>query len=74
MEHGRPTGIGRWYYDSGELGYVGGRDYNNYNTDYGRSYWGGGNVSEGFWKEEKLFDGNRYKDNKNGTFDFYEVK
>ena len=73
MEHGRPSGLGRWYYDSGELLYVGGIDYNNDRTGYGRSYWSG-NVSEGMWKENKLVDGKRYKDNKDGSHDCYEVK
>ena len=36
MEHGRPSGLGRFYYLSGELGYVGGIDYNNYYSGYGK--------------------------------------
>ena len=74
MEHGRPTGLGRWYEDGGELRYVGGIDYNNYNTGYGRWYNADGNKLEGVWKERKLVDGKIYTDNKYGTHDCYEVK
>ena len=69
MEHGRPSGLGRWYNDSGELEYVGGIDYNNDRTGYGRYYWSDGDVWEGMWKEDKLVDCKRYEDNKDGTHD-----
>jgi len=74
MENGRPSGLGRRYYDDGELYYVGGRDYNNKAAGYGRWYFDDGNVWDGVWKEDRLVDGKFYKKNKDGTHDCYEFK
>ena len=62
----------RYYYDSGELWYVGGIDYNNKSAGYGRYYWR--NVEDGVFKDGDLVDGKLYKPNKDGTHDCYEVK
>ena len=74
MENGRPSGLERLYYSGGELGYVGGIDYNNYCSGYGRCYFESGNVEDGVMKDNDLVDGKLYKKNKDGTHDCYEVK
>ena len=74
MENGRPSGLGRRYYDHGELGYVGGIDYNNRCSGYGRLYYSWGDVCDGVMKDNDLVDGKLYKPNKDGTHDCYEVK
>ena len=74
MENGRPSGLMREYYPNGELFYVGGIDYNNDNVGYGRRYYSWGVVSDGEWKNNRLVDGKRYKRNKGGTHNCYEVK
>ena len=74
MENGRPSGLGRLYYDDGELRYVGGIDYNNSAAGYGRYYRGNGNVEDGVFKDSLLVDGKRYKKNADGTHDCYEFK
>ena len=72
MENGRPSGLGRLYYSDGELGYVGGRDYNNDRSGYGRWYYY--DVWDGVMKDDQLVDGKKYYKNEDGTHDCYEVK
>ena len=74
MENGRPSGLERLYYSDGELNYVGGIDYNNKLTGYGRWYNLDGNVYDGLMKDNDLVDGKKYKKNEDGTHDCYEVK